>query len=154
MAFLGTHRLFASLGTLYDFLIGSFEILAFLVIVAVVIFWIRRNIIRIKRFMKPEMEGWPKQDGNLILYIELVLMFLFLTMNGADYQLQQLGAEHYVQAGSFPISQYLAPIFSGNVRSYSNSYRTHRMVVAYCGYTSFLELLVLFKALTYPFSIP
>ena len=110
---LGTHRLFAPLGSLYDFLIGSFEILALLVIIAVVIFWVRRNIIRIKRFVKPEMKGWPKQDGNLILYIELVLMILFLTMNGADYQLQQLGADHYVQAGSFPVSQYLAPLFSG-----------------------------------------
>jgi len=110
---LGTHRLFAPLGSLYDFLIASFEILALLVIIAVVIFWLRRNIIRIKRFIKPEMQGWPKQDGNLILYIELVLMFLFLTMNGADYQLQQIGADHYVQAGSFPVSQYLGSIFSG-----------------------------------------
>ncbi|WP_350288825.1 (Fe-S)-binding protein [uncultured Croceitalea sp.] len=110
---LGTHRVFASLGTLYDFLIGSFEVLAFLVIVAVVIFWIRRNAIKLKRFIKPEMEGWPKKDGNLILYIELVLMFLFLTMNAADFQLQQLGAEHYTKAGSFPISQFIAPLFDG-----------------------------------------
>ncbi|OQD43103.1 Fe-S oxidoreductase [Croceivirga radicis] len=110
---LGTHRLFAFLGGTYDFLIASFEILAFLVIVSVVIFWLRRNVIRLQRFLKPEMKGWPKQDGNLILYIELVLMFLFLTMNGADYQLQQMGAEHYAQAGSFPISQFLAPVFQG-----------------------------------------
>ena len=110
---LGTHRLFAFLGGTYDFLIASFEILAFLVIVSVVIFWLRRNVIRLQRFLKPEMKGWPKQDGNLILYIELVLMFLFLTMNGADYQLQQMGAEHYSQAGSFPISQFLAPVFQG-----------------------------------------
>jgi len=108
---LGTHRLFAPMGSLYNFLIGSFEILALLVIVSVIIFWIRRNIIRLKRFIKPEMKGWPKQDGNLILYIELVLMVLFLTMNGADYQLQQMGAAHYVQAGSFPVSQMLSPIF-------------------------------------------
>ena len=87
---LGTHRLFSPLGAVYDFLIGSFEILALLVIVAVVVFWIRRNIIRIQRFIKPEMKGWPKTDGNLILYIEFVLMLLFLTMNAADYQLQQL----------------------------------------------------------------
>jgi len=110
---LGTHRVFASLGTFYDFLIGSFEILAFLVIVAVVIFWIRRNIIKLQRFLKPEMKGWPKKDGNLILYIELVLMFLFLTMNATDLQLQQLGAEHYTKAGSFPISQFIAPLFDG-----------------------------------------
>jgi heterodisulfide reductase subunit C len=110
---LGTHRIFASLGTLYDFLIGSFEVLAFLVIVAVVVFWVRRNIIKLKRFIKPEMEGWPKKDGNLILYIELVLMFLFLTMNAADLQLQVLGAEHYTKAGAFPISQFIAPLFEG-----------------------------------------
>ncbi len=109
----GTHRIFAPLGVVYDYLIGSFEILALLVIVAVVLFWIRRNIIRLQRFIKPEMKGWPKKDGNLILYIELVLMLLFLTMNGADYQLQNLGVEHYTQAGSFPVSQFLAPIFQG-----------------------------------------
>ncbi|WP_430426597.1 4Fe-4S dicluster domain-containing protein [Maribacter litoralis] len=107
----GTHRMFAVLGPVYDFLIGSFEVLALLVIVAVVVFWIRRNIIKLKRFFKPEMEGWPKNDGNLILYIELVLMVLFLTMNGADYQLQQMGADHYAAAGSFPISSFLAPLF-------------------------------------------
>ena len=109
----GTHRIFAGLGAFYDFLIGSFEILAFLVIVAVVVFWVRRNLIRLQRFMKPEMAGWPKKDGNLILYIELVLMTLFLTMNAADLQLQQLQAPHYVEAGSYPISKFIAPLFSG-----------------------------------------
>lgn len=110
---LGTHRIFAPLGALYDFLIGSFEVLAFLVIVAVVVFWIRRNIIKLKRFIKPEMDGWPKKDGNMILYIELVLMLLFLTMNAADFQLQQLDAAHYTKAGAFPISQMIAPLFDG-----------------------------------------
>ncbi len=110
---LGTHRIFAFLGSFYDVLIGSFEVLAFLVIVAVVVFWIRRNAIRLQRFIKPEMDGWPKNDGNLILYIEVVLMFLFLTMNAADFQLQQLGAAHYQQAGAFPISQFIAPLFDG-----------------------------------------
>ncbi|GAB5472931.1 MAG: (Fe-S)-binding protein [Maribacter sp.] len=109
----GTHRIFAPLGVVYDFLIGSFEILAILVVVAVVVFWIRRNIIRLKRFIKPEMEGWPKKDGNLILYIELVLMTLFLTMNGADFQLQQLGVDPYVEAGFFPVSQFLSVLFQG-----------------------------------------
>ena len=63
--------------------------------------------------MSPEMSGWPKNDGNMILYIELVLMCLFLTMNAADFQLQQLGAAHYVEAGTFPISQFLVPILDG-----------------------------------------
>jgi len=110
---LGTHRLFSPLGSVYNFLIGSFEILALLVIVAVVVFWIRRNIIRIQRFIKPEMKGWPKTDGNMILYIEFVLMLLFLTMNAADFQLQQLGAQHYGQAGAFPVSQFIVPLLEG-----------------------------------------
>ena len=107
---LGTHRIFSFAGGLYDFLIGSFEILAFLVLVSVIIFWIRRMILRIPRFWNAEMTSWPKNDALNILYFEMVLMGLFLTMNGADYALQQMGAIHYVQAGSFPISQYLVGI--------------------------------------------
>jgi len=110
---LGTHRVFSGLGKLYNFLIGSFEILALLVIIAVVVFWVRRNVIRLKRFLKPEMTGWPKKDGNLILYIEVVLMVLFLTMNAADFQLQQLGSEHYIKAGAFPVSGVIAALFQG-----------------------------------------
>lgn len=110
---LGTHRIFAFLGGFYSFLIGSFEILALLVIVAVVVFWIRRNLIKLARFLNPEMGGWPKKDGNIILYIELVLMVLFLTMNASDYQLQQMDAAHYTKAGAFPVSSFIAPLFEG-----------------------------------------
>jgi len=110
---LGTHRLFAPLGFAYDLLIGIFEVLALLVIVGIVAFWVRRNVIRLQRFIKPEMKGWPKQDANLILYFEIVLMSLFLTMNAADLQLQLLDAPHYVKAGAFPVSQFIAPLFDG-----------------------------------------
>ena len=103
----GTHRIFAPLGKAYDFLIATFEVFAFLVLVGVIVFWIRRNVIKIKRFLSAEMKGWPKSDGNIILYFEVVLMLLFLTMNAADYKLQMLGADHYIQAGSFPISSWL-----------------------------------------------
>jgi len=109
----GTHRVFAPLGNVYNILIASFEVLALLVILAVIIFWLRRNFIRIKRFIKPEMKGWPKMDANLILYIELVLMALFLTMNAADYQLQLLDTPHYTKAGLFPVSQFMNSIFDG-----------------------------------------
>ncbi|MGM0635184.1 MAG: 4Fe-4S dicluster domain-containing protein [Bacteroidota bacterium] len=109
----GTHRVFSFLGGAYNFLIGSFEILAFLVLVSVILFWIRRNVIKIKRFLSKEMKGWPKNDADYILYIEAVLMLLFLTMNAADYQLQLNGHEAYVEAGAYPISQFIAPIFEG-----------------------------------------
>ena len=114
---LGTHRIFAPyLGGFYNILIGSFEILATLVLVAVIIFWCRRNVIRLQRFWKDEMKGWPKLDADLILYFEIVLMCLFLTMNGADLAIQTYFPEatHYMQAGAFPVSQFLLPFFEGN----------------------------------------
>lgn len=103
----GTHRIFAPLGSVYNFLIGSFEVFALLVLIGVIVFWLRRNAIKLKRFLSAEMKGWPKSDGNIILYFEVVLMLLFLTMNAADYQLQLLGADHYVKAGAFPVSSWL-----------------------------------------------
>ena len=104
----GTHRAFSFAGGLYSFLIGSFEILAFLVLISVIIFWIRRMILKIPRFWNKEMTTWPKNDALNILYFEMVLMSLFLIMNAADFSLQQMGAEHYVNAGSFPISSYIS----------------------------------------------
>lgn len=109
----GTHRVFSFLGSFYSFLIGSFEILALLVLVAVTVFFVRRNIIRIKRFIHSDLKGWPKNDANYILYFEVVLMSLFLLMNAADYHLQLLGFGHYEKAGAFPVSQFIEPIFNG-----------------------------------------
>jgi heterodisulfide reductase subunit C len=101
----GTHRIFSFLGGLYGFLISSFEILALLVLVAVIIFWARRNVIKLKRFWNPEMKGWPKNDGNIILYFEIVLMTLFLVMNATDSPFQANNSGNI-------ISQFIAPLFS------------------------------------------
>ena len=108
----GTHRIFEEpLGGFYDFLIGTFEVLAFLVLIAITVFFARRNFMTIKRFGMKEMLGWPKTDANIILIVEVLLMGAFLSMNAADQILQARGAEHYVIAGSYPISQYLVPMF-------------------------------------------
>ena len=104
----GTHRVLSFAGGLYNFLIGGFEILAFLVLISVIIFWIRRMVVQIPRFWNKEMKGWPKNDALYILYFEMVLMSLFLVMNASDYNLQQLGVGHYIHAGSFPISHFIA----------------------------------------------
>jgi heterodisulfide reductase subunit C len=103
----GTHRIFGGLGGLYNGLIGSFEILAFGVWLACVIFLIRRNMLKVKRFFGVEMTSWPKSDANYILITEILLMSAFLLMNAADSKLQALGSGHYIVAGGFPISQYL-----------------------------------------------
>lgn len=109
----GTHRSLSFLGGFYDFLIGSFEFLAFGVILACAIFLIRRNVIRLKRFWARELTEWPRSDANIILTTEILLMFAFLTMNAADNLLQVRGAAHYTAAGAFPVSSMLSGIFSG-----------------------------------------
>ena len=110
---LGTHRLFAPhMGLLYDFLIASFEVLAGLVFVTVILFWLRRNALKIKRFWKPEMKGWPKKDADYILYFEILLMTLFLFMNATDQLLQEIGYPNYTKAGLFPVSNLMIPLFS------------------------------------------
>ena len=107
---LGTHRIFSDyLGELYGYLISTFELLAFLVVVAVTIFWLRRNIINIKRFFGDNMKGWPKNDANIILYFEIVLMALFITMNATDINFQALNSGNL-------ISGYVAVLFD----SFSN----------------------------------
>jgi heterodisulfide reductase subunit C len=114
----GTHRILAQpLGKLYDILIGGFEILAILVILACVVFLSRRYIIRLKRFLNRELKGWPNRDATIILVTEIILMTLFLTMNGADYILQQRDQQYYVQAGYFPVSSMLEPL----LQNYSSS---------------------------------
>lgn len=102
----GTHRIFSSIGPLYGVLIGAFEILALLVFVSVIVFWIRRNVVKIKRFWAKEMTSWPKNDANYILYIEMVLMLLFLVMNATDLRFQAMNNGNVV-------SQFIAPLFSG-----------------------------------------
>ncbi|MDA7706425.1 4Fe-4S dicluster domain-containing protein [Flavobacteriaceae bacterium] len=102
----GTHRIFSGIGSLYGVLIGTFEILATLVFIAVVIFWFRRNVVKIKRFLSSEMKGWPKLDGNLILYFEIVLMGLFILMNATDAEFQSMNSGNV-------ISQFFAPLFEG-----------------------------------------
>jgi heterodisulfide reductase subunit C len=105
---LGTHRVFKGIigDAFYAFLIGTFEILAALVFVVVILFWTRRNVANIKRFLSKEMKGWPKSDGNYILYFEMVLMTLFIVMNATDAPFQEAGIGN-------PISQFVAPLFDG-----------------------------------------
>ena len=110
----GSHRIFAPLlGSFYAPLISFFEVLAVLVLVACVVFLVRRNVLKVPRFTKPEMQGWPSMDGNLILVIEVVLMAAILTMNAADLVLQSRGADHYPVTGTFIVSQSLTGLFAG-----------------------------------------
>lgn len=143
----GTHRAFSFMGGFYDFLIGSFEILALLVLVAVITFWTRRNIIKLKRFIHNDLTGWPKSDANYILYFEVVLMSLFLLMNAADLHLQTIGAPGYESAGAFPVSQFIAPIFNGTSESLVHLIEKGAWWVHICGILVFLNYLYYSKHL-------
>jgi ferredoxin len=109
----GTHRLFSFMGGLYNFAIGFFEILALLVIIACVVFLARRFVVKVPRLNAPELKDWPIKDATIILIVEVILMAALLKMNAADQILQSRGAAHYLQAGSFPVSQFLVPLMDG-----------------------------------------
>jgi heterodisulfide reductase subunit C len=113
----GTHRFFKTdLGGFYTFLISFIEILSLLALVATLAFLSRRNLLKLPRFNKAEMLGWPTKDANLILIMEIVLVACIFTMNGTDEVLYSLGKSHYEGTGSFnfAISQHLGPaIFGG-----------------------------------------
>jgi heterodisulfide reductase subunit C len=111
---LGTHRVFLGpLGDAYSFLINFFEILAIGVIVVCIAFLVRRNGMKLKRFVSNDLNGWPRSDANYILIAEIILMSLFLLMNTMDRALQLQGNEHYRNTGNFVISSLLVPFFSG-----------------------------------------
>jgi heterodisulfide reductase subunit C len=104
----GGHRSFVGFGGYYRLLINLFEVLAGLVIIACVVFLIRRNFGKIKRFQSAEMKTWPKRDANIILITEILLMKAFLIMNAADSILTQRDATHS-PVPSFWVSQISQP---------------------------------------------
>lgn len=111
----GTHRIFSNIlpTPVYSFIIFVYEILAAGTIVAAVVFLFRRYVIKLPRFKSSDLDGWPRKDATIILVFELVLMFLFLSMNATDHLLQLSGADHYIKAGMFPVSEYIfSPLYS------------------------------------------
>lgn len=115
----GQHRIFReALSGFYAFMISFIEILSVAALVATVIFLARRNLLKIPRFNMKEMKGWPKMDGNMILFMEIVLVTCIFTMNGADEALYRMGASHASDLGDgtlgFTISSLISePIFGG-----------------------------------------
>ena len=122
---LGQHRLFAPLlGAVYPVLINSFEALALLVLLACIVFLIRRNLKSITRLQSTDLNGWPRKDATIILGAEIILMSLFLIMNASDTLLQQRGHLSYSEhpTGNFWISSLLHPLLS--------NWSTHSLVIA------------------------
>lgn len=110
----GTHRYLEGIfgKRWYSVFTAVLEILAFLVLVSVAVFFVRRNFIKLKRFNTNDLKGWAKDDANWILLIEASLMIAFLTMNSADFLLNEKGIEDYYFLGKYPVSlRTFIPIF-------------------------------------------
>ena len=110
--FTANHRIFAGrIGPLYPFIINTIEILSVLAFIATVIFLWRRNMLKIHRFVKSEMKGWPTLDANYILIGEIILILGIFMMNGADGLLQSMDPEHYPDTGELLVSSFVASAF-------------------------------------------
>lgn len=114
----GEHRYFRpALGGFYTFMISFIEVLSVLAFVATFIFLSRRNLIKVPRLNMAEMQGWPKIDGNMILFMEIILILCILTMNGADEALYRQGMSYNRDLGdgslNFAISNLIVPFFEG-----------------------------------------
>lgn len=105
----GTHRFFhESLGGFYTFIISFIEILSVLALIATIAFLSRRNLLKLPRLNMKEMNGWPKMDANMILFMELILVTCIFTMNGADEVMHRMETgESY----GFSISSFMGPLF-------------------------------------------
>jgi ferredoxin len=107
----GNHRTFYWLGGFYNFLIAFFEVLAALVFIGVVVFWFRRNVAKVRRFMAKELDGFPRFDANAILVAEILMMSALVIMNASDQALQKMNHPGYHHAGSFPVSGFFVSLF-------------------------------------------
>ena len=102
-------RIFSFLGTVYDILIAGGDISAWIILILVIAFLIRRNIIHIKRFTGKEMRHRDHKDATFALFLILLLMITLIGMNAA----------YTVNAGSqikgiFPLSSLISGIIPEN----------------------------------------
>lgn len=111
--FLGTHRIvwhffenILPLRILYTLTINLIEFASVSALIATFIFLYRRNALKIPRFVKPEMKGWPTLDANIILLLEIGLVTFIALMNGGDQALQLKGV--YEKTDMFVFSAILA----------------------------------------------
>ncbi len=140
--FFGVHRFFATyLGGLYTLIINFIELLSIGAFVATIIFLARRNLLKIPRFVKPEMKGWPTLDANLILFAEILLLIGIFSMNGADIVLQERDPVHYTDTGFLAVSSWMGPALFGSLSD------STLMVIERAGW--WLHILVVFAFLNY-----
>jgi ferredoxin len=93
---------------IYTTTISFIEIGSVLAFIATIAFLSRRNLLKLPRFTKPEMMGWPTKDANLILIFEIYLITCIFSMNIADQAMYMNENGH---GYGFLVSGFLAPMF-------------------------------------------
>ena len=124
---LGNHRMFRpSLGGFYTFMVSFIEILSVLAFIGTFAFLARRNLLKVPRLIKSELNGWPKLDANFILLGELTLICFIFMMNGADEVLYSRGLSHAQNLGDhslgLAISSHLGPLLFGGMSEHTLHY--------------------------------
>lgn len=137
----GTDKVFTFLGPLYNILMGSGDIFAFLVAFSIIIFLSRRIFFHIRRFEGIEMKRISHIDANIALSIILLLMLSLLGMNIGYIEYKTLTGETI--KGVYPVSNLLAPVFS--------NFSTHTFYIQYeaCWWTHILLIFVFANILPY-----
>ena len=116
----GHHRAFRSaLGGFYTFMVSFIEILSVLAFIGTIAFLARRNLLKVPRLVKSELNGWPKLDANMILFAEFTLICFIFMMNGADEVLYSRGLSHAENLGDgslgLTISSKIGPVLFGSL---------------------------------------
>lgn len=104
---INTERIFGSAGIFYSFITASGEIFAALIILACVIFLVRRHIIGVKRFDGVEMTKGSSIDATIALTLIGLLMISLLGTNVGYLNLTNTSVKGY-----FPISSLLVNAFA------------------------------------------
>lgn len=114
------HRAFRpALGGFYTFMVSFIELLSVLAFIGTIAFLARRNLLKVPRLVKSELNGWPKLDANMILFAEFTLICFIFMMNGADEVLYSRGLSHAQDMGDgslgLTISSKIGPVLFGGL---------------------------------------
>lgn len=104
----GKERIFSAADVVYDVIIGLGDVFAAFIVLAILVFLVRRLFMDIRRFKGVEMEKKSKLDANIALAFILLLMVSLLGMNAAYVALHPESFE-----GVYPVSEWLAGYMSG-----------------------------------------
>lgn len=102
----GIEKSLAVLGRFYNFLTASAEFFAVIIMVAIVVFLVRRIFLKIKRFSGKEMSHKSHKDAIISLMLIFFLMLTLVAMN-LFYVLHQDKIEQDL-VGCYPVSVFLS----------------------------------------------